>query len=251
MAVASALLVCLTLAVATDRPRPQADVPPTTEIAALLKQSTDREPWWNIDDVYSNISDSLPSDDEALWMARYIRRHPDFHAYHLLIALRQYNPTVYAAVPAKDKLAVLVSALRTAGFYNDWGHLTQDSDEFAKMPEPVAAMLECGPELIAYLAPMLNDRRSAEHFGSEDAAVSYFMHYRKCDFAYRFILLAQGATPRFSESIAERDRLIAQLASSIRGTRAGPSTNSTPAAMYCFRVRRMCLTTCLGCRRCR
>jgi hypothetical protein len=64
------------------------------------------------------------------------------------------------------------------------------------------------------LRPLLADRSTAPLFGSEDATLSAMYKYRRCDFAYRYLVKLRGGEPAFDRDPAVRDRAIAAEATS-------------------------------------
>jgi hypothetical protein len=139
-----------------------------------------------------------------------IETNPDHTSYHLLLALRQAEPEVYARIAPATRAAVLCSALEHLTFYNDFGYLDPSGSHDG---EAARALLELGPAAAPCLRKLLEDRTPAPLFGSEEATMSSRYRYRRADFAYRYLLQLRGEAPRFLRDPAERDALIqAELA---------------------------------------
>jgi hypothetical protein len=137
----------------------------------------------------------------------YILSHPDYTSYHLLFAIRTSFPERYACLSPETKAAVLCSTLQHVLVLNDWGCLDDPSCD----GEAALALLETGSAAIPFLQKILDDDADAFLEGSADATVSINDHYRRCDFAYRYICLINRWPPRYSTEIAERDRYINKL----------------------------------------
>jgi hypothetical protein len=91
-------------------------------------------------------------------------------------------------------------------FYNDWGYLEPGGSHDG---EAARALLELGPAAANCLRPLLADRSTAPLFGSEEATLSSLYGYRRCDFAYRYLVKLRGGDPAFDRDPAQRDRAIA------------------------------------------
>ncbi len=135
----------------------------------------------------------------------HVAAHPDYTSYHLLFALQKRSPEALQRVPAATRAAVLCSALRELTYLNDWGHLALGLKEGA----PARAIVEAGAAAKPCLAALLDDARPAPFFGSADATLSG--GYRRCDFAYRYLVLILGEQPAWDPSPDARDAAIAAL----------------------------------------
>lgn len=129
-------------------------------------------------------------------------------AYLLLLALRRDQPMAYAQVPAERRIPILAAALARVGSLNDFGTLGPDDawDNIAGQ-----ALVEAARSAPRLLLPLLEDRRLAPLYGSETAALSDLYRYRRCDFAYRYLILALGEEPVFDAEPTARDTRIATL----------------------------------------
>jgi hypothetical protein len=143
--------------------------------------------------------------EELARAAERIAARPDYTSYHLLLAVRHQAPARYRELSADARAAVFAGALAHLPFLNDWGHLGDPIPAGTAME----ALVETGPAALPFLKPLLDDRRPAPFFGSEDATLSG--GYRRADFAYRAAALILGERPRYSLSEEKRDRAIALL----------------------------------------
>ena len=140
--------------------------------------------------------------------ADYVKAHPDESSYHVLLALRRLAADDYERLPADVKAGILCSALSTQTHLNDWGYLGPAESYDG---EAAQALLRVGGDAKRRLTSLLDDRRPAPLFGGEEATLSSLYHYRRCDFAYRYLSLIIGTVPRFDADTAQRDAAIASL----------------------------------------
>jgi hypothetical protein len=148
-------------------------------------------------------------DAQAEEAAGQITARPDASSYHLLMTLRRAAPTAYAAIPAETRAGVLVDALRSGGYLNDWGNLGPGGGYDGPAAQ---ALLETGDAAREPLSELLGDDRPAPLMGSESAAVSARYGYRRSDFAYRYLRLLRGEEPDFDPDPGARDAARARLA---------------------------------------
>jgi len=154
------------------------------------------------------LSGFKPAPGEIAAMLEYITTHPDHTAYHSLFAVRRKSPDDYRQVPIIARAQVLCSALTQLTFLNDWGYLDPAGSHDG---EAALALLELGKAAVERLVPVLNDSRPAPLFGSEPATLAATYHYRRKDFAYRYLSLILGRAPAFAADPQSRDREIEQL----------------------------------------
>src|SRR2546423_981912 len=125
--------------------------------------------------------------------------------YFKLMALRQISPELFKRLGCEISCPVLTAALQKSVVFNAWGlpHLYWESS--------AKAIIECGPVAIPFLKPLLQDKRPAPVWGSEEALESEKYHYRVCDYAFALIseINNQKWTP--SVRVEERDKAIAEL----------------------------------------
>lgn len=135
-----------------------------------------------------------------------ITAEPDQRSYHLLMAVLRDAPAL--DVPAEVRAGVLAGALAHLLFLNDFGYL----DPSGSWDGPAAeALLDTGPAAVPALGPRLGDTRPAPLLGSENATLSHVYGYRRCDFAYRYAMLALQEEPEFDADPTRRDVDLAAL----------------------------------------
>jgi hypothetical protein len=171
-------------------------------VQELIAASERGEPFMRTDRELGGIK---LGDEEWTRASGHVASHPDHGSYHLLLAMRRQAPARYRELPAATRAQVWCGALAHLRLFNDWGHLGDP----IQAGSPMEALVETGDAALACLKPLLDDRRPAPFYGSEDASLSG--GYRRADFAYRAAALILGEQPRFAESQAERDRAIARL----------------------------------------
>ena len=155
---------------------------------------------------------------DAAAAALEIARLPDMRSYHLLFALRRTSPELYRSLPDGLRARVLVDALANVVALNDWGYLDPSGSHD---DEAARALLETGGAAIGPLNRLLADERPAPLFGSEPATLSSLYHYRRKDFADRYLSLLIGRAPTFEADPAARDAAIADLAAAVARTESG------------------------------
>lgn len=143
----------------------------------------------------------------------YIRKHPDYTFYLLLMALRWYFPASYNDLPNEDKAAILCSALKNTTYLNDWGTL-EPSGSFDL--ESANALLATGRVGLKCLVPILHDDSPTPLWGTQEPTLSHFYRYRRKDFAYRYASLILGKTPVFRVDPKERDKDIETLKAELK-----------------------------------
>jgi hypothetical protein len=142
----------------------------------------------------------------------FIKKHPDYTSYYLLMALKRYYPASYKDVSNADKAAILCSALKTSEFLNDWGTL----EPYGADDTSAKALLEVGKEALGALRPILDDATEAPLFGSKVATASVVYQYRRKDFAYRYVSLILGESPVFDRDPKARDKAIEALKAKLK-----------------------------------
>ena len=139
---------------------------------------------------------------------KYIKKNAGYTSYHLLLAIRKYHPASYKDISTEDKAKVLCSALANSYFLNDWGYLSEESFD----GDSAKALLEIGKPALKFLVPVMESDKEGPLFGGKEALLSSFYHYRRKDFAYRYISLILGQPPpAFSKNAKERDKDIESL----------------------------------------
>jgi hypothetical protein len=153
----------------------------------------------------SALGAGITADDAATARTR-IEAQPDHAWYHALFALRRGHPAIYSVIEPASRARVMCDALAHLVFYNDWGYLDPGGSHDG---EAAKALLELGDAAARCLRPLLADRSAAPLYGSEEATMSSLYKYRRCDFAYRYLVKLRGGEPAFDQDPAERDRAIA------------------------------------------
>ena len=177
---------------------------PSPKVKKLLEASANRE---GIHESGLFAENPLPAGDVAEALA-YIKKHPDYTSYHLLIAIQRYHRDSYKEVSNDDKAAVLCSALSKITFLNDWGYL-EPSGSFDG--DSAKALLEIGKPALKYLAPILDDSKAGAAVwigGSHDKPR---LQIPAKDFAFRYASLILGEKPAFHRDLKDRDRDIEAL----------------------------------------
>lgn len=122
--------------------------------------------------------------------------------YFKLTALRQVSPELFKRLGCEVSSPVLAAALQKSVSFNAWGlpHLYWESS--------ARAIIDCGPAAIPFLKPLLQDKRPAPVWGSEEALESEKYHYRVCDYAYA--LISEINNQKWTPSVRpeERDQTI-------------------------------------------
>lgn len=154
------------------------------------------------------LTEAIFSADDLQAAAEYIEAHPDYTAYHLLFALRRHDPVAYEHLTKTKRALVLADALAHLMFLNDWGYLDPSGSHDG---EAAHALLELEEDALESLKPILNDERPAPLFGSETATLSSMYHYRRKDFAYRYVMFLRGSQPDFNPDPEIRDQEIERL----------------------------------------
>jgi hypothetical protein len=160
----------------------------------------------------ASAADGLAADE-------YIRSHNDHSSYHLLFCLKRNFPQRYGDLPESLKADILCDYLSHAKHFNDWGYLAPKEPYDG---EAAQALLATGRTALPNLEHLLEDRRSAPLFGSEEASLYNLYQYRRADFAYRYICLLLHFPPAFARSPTERDVKIQHMQSTLRDRKDNP-----------------------------
>jgi hypothetical protein len=119
-----------------------------------------------------------------------------------LLALRAMDSTQYAGLPPTFRVDVLLDALRTSRLFNAWGMPHTGWEDAARAIIAEGRVAEPG------LTRLLDDRRRAPMWGSEDAAESERYGYRVRDYAWALLRAIHGETGPIPVDSAGRDSLI-------------------------------------------
>jgi hypothetical protein len=176
--------------------------PESLRVRDLVKAGKTKQP---IEDTDAWATNPLRPADIPEVM-NYIKEHPGYSSYHLLVTLRKYFPSAYRQIASGQKAAILCSNLTTVIAMNDWGNPVPPYDA-----EAAKALLELGKDALGPLVPVLKNNTAALLNGSDEATDSMVYHFRRKDFAYRYISLILGRRPKFSEDVRARDLEIDRL----------------------------------------
>lgn len=133
---------------------------------------------------------------------KFIRKHPTFQSYHLLLLLLSMKSDV--GICDEDLTQIFASGLWELYCYDDWGSL--ESNRVASRN-----MLNLGETIIPFLVPLLDDRSRIFLSGSATSTECVIDMYRKCDYAYRYISEILGYKYKFSRNPEVRDKHIDEL----------------------------------------
>lgn len=139
-----------------------------------------------------------------LWLQQQAAAH-DKTSFLALEALRIKFPAAWAAIPPSDRAATYAQNLADVHWFNAWGQPEEKPSETGQ------ALIDLGVAAIPALAPLLDSRRPAQSYGSEEATISRQKAYRVCDYAWMFIARIErnpGPLPVFSQRPEERDPMI-------------------------------------------
>lgn len=122
-----------------------------------------------------------------------------------LLALRRIDMSKYRLVPDLVKGGILADALKSAKTFNAFGL------PHVKWEEAGAAITESSDTVKRVLYPLLDDKRPAPMWGSEDYAEYKAYQYRVCDYAYALIRGNRQQAAPLPKDPAERDKLIQSI----------------------------------------
>jgi hypothetical protein len=132
-------------------------------------------------------------------------KQPSYKNYLALEAVRELQPESWASIPASLRVAIYGDALKHAVIFNDWGLAGEYFDETAR------ALMQLGEQAIPSLAVLLDDRRLAPCFGSEESTISKDYQNRVCDYAFVMISELMGQSIEYPFDPQSRDTLIGEL----------------------------------------
>lgn len=125
-----------------------------------------------------------------------------------LMALKKLDRASYAKIPAKQGAAILADALARSETFNAWGIPNHYWESSAK------AILEYGAEAVPELEKLLDDKRPAPVWGSEEAMICERYQFRVCDYAFALLNeINSGRAVPLPVAPEERDAMIASYKS--------------------------------------
>ena len=126
---------------------------------------------------------------------------PDRASLFGLLALRRIGPTRYRELKPELRVSVLVDSLKTAKYFNTFGL------PHVRWEDAATAIIEEGRAAEPALIPLLNDKRDAPVWGSEDFYEYSRYKYRVSDYAWALLNEIRGQKVTIPEDPAARDRL--------------------------------------------
>jgi hypothetical protein len=140
---------------------------------------------------------------------RYIRKHPDYTSYHLLLVVRRDQRAAYRRIPAEVRASVLCSAIKENDYLGgDWEEpCVEVGFQYPpKSNHPDEALIEIGKPALRHLLPLLDDYRAVS-FGDEEEGPEYD-DYRRADVALRLASAILEVPYEFRPKPADRDKAI-------------------------------------------
>lgn len=133
-------------------------------------------------------------------------KEPNRSSFLGLLVLRQIDAGHYRELLPEVRVGTLVDALKSATYFNSWGLPHQYWEEAAK------ALIAEGEAARKPLMALLNDRRRAPMWGSEEVFESNRYGYRVCDYAWALLTAIGGQKVEIPAEPQARDKLIAEMA---------------------------------------
>ena len=137
-------------------------------------------------------------------------RTPDRTSFLTLMALRKLSLDGYQSLDVTLRGRILVDALRTAKHFNAFGIPHQHWEQSGR------AIIELGQPVVSLLRPLLEDKRSAPLWGSEEVAEFQRYQYRVCDYAWALIAEILNRKSVIPADPSARDQQIAALVKELR-----------------------------------
>ena len=124
--------------------------------------------------------------------------------YFKLMALKALSADSYARIPAEQGAAILTDALAKSETFNQWGIPAHYWESSAR------AIIEYGPAATPRLERLLDDKRPAPMWGSEEVAIYEQFQFRVCDYALALLYsINRGDLAPLRAAPQARDSLIA------------------------------------------
>lgn len=193
------VLISVTSALGSDT------VPMLPERFKPLVEDAQRNTCPGESELYGEFAKTELSSAEIEAIVKWLINNVDYRSLFVLLVLKDKAPNSYETLSVETRAKILISSLQNTNCLNDWGNLTPEQsydDTLAK------GLIALGKRVLPILRPVLDDKKDALLFGSEEATISRGYGYRRCDFAFRYIQLIRGKKPVFEEKPAERDKLI-------------------------------------------
>jgi hypothetical protein len=129
-------------------------------------------------------------------------KEPSRKEFFKLMALKKLNADLYARVPPRTGAAILTDALAKSETFNAWGIPNTYWESSAK------AIVEYGSASVPYLEKLLDDKRPAPMWGSEEAMMYEQYKFRVRDYALALLNAIDRADTPLPVSPQARDSLI-------------------------------------------
>lgn len=119
-----------------------------------------------------------------------------------VLAIKKVDSAVYYKLEPSLRLRVLLDALKTARFYNEFGL------PHVKWEEAAQAIISEGRNITDSLEMLLQNINPAPVWGSEDYAEYKLYQYRVCDYAWALLMTIQKQSFTIPQDQKERDKMI-------------------------------------------
>lgn len=129
---------------------------------------------------------------------------PDSNSFLTLLALRKVSARAYRTVEPSIRLKILIDTLRSSKYFNTWGIPHLYWEDAAK------AIIEEGSAAIGSLKGLLQEKREAPVWGSEEVMEYQKYQYRVCDYALALIKEIKAEKVEMPVDPTMRDRLISR-----------------------------------------
>jgi hypothetical protein len=130
---------------------------------------------------------------------------PDRTSFLTLLALRKVHTNMYRSVDRKVTVRILIDALRTSKYFNTWGLPHLYWEDAAK------AIMEQGNSAVEPLRALLQDKREAPVWGSEEVMEYRKFKYRVCDYAWALLMEIKRGKVAIPVDPLSRDERIAAV----------------------------------------
>jgi hypothetical protein len=124
-----------------------------------------------------------------------------------LLALRRVDLRQYSSLKPSFRVSVLVDSLKSSKYFNTWGLPHRYWEDAAE------ALIAEGTEARKPLRSLLDDRRRAPLWGSEEVLASREYGYRVCDYAWAMLTVIDGEELKVPSDPKVRDKLISRMKS--------------------------------------
>jgi len=172
-------------------------------LARELRKESDR----GIEPFNSMTYRELVSRKEAGSELKSMLKDSDRSSLLGLLALRGVNLRQYNSLKPLFRISVLVDSLKSSKYFNTWGIPHMYWEDAAE------ALITEGAEARKPLRSLLDDRRRAPLWGSEEVLASREYGYRVCDYAWAMLTVIDGKELKVPRDPKVRDKLITEMKS--------------------------------------